>query len=85
MKLPKTFPRFCHSYRSINARMSIKRVPLTTETVKESDFKLKVVHQSDNFLVIDKNFDLVLNDNDPLRFSLAKETFIKGVTQSCSV
>ena len=38
----------------------------------ESDFTLKVLHRSENFLAVDKNFDLVMNDDDPERFSLAK-------------
>jgi hypothetical protein len=36
------------------------------------NFRLKVIHQSANFLAVDKNFDLVMNDNDPDRMSLAK-------------
>ena len=38
----------------------------------ESDFTLKVLHRSENFLAVDKNFDLVMNDDDAERFSLAK-------------
>jgi hypothetical protein len=38
----------------------------------ESDHSLKVIYRSENFLVVDKNFDLVMNDDDPDRFSLAK-------------
>ena len=56
--------------------MSTNSFPLNNEIIKEADFKLKVVHQSSNFLVIAKNFDLVMNDNDPQRFSLAKVVHI---------
>ena len=38
----------------------------------EADHSLKVIYRSENFLVVDKNFDLVMNDDDPDRFSLAK-------------
>ena len=38
----------------------------------ESSFVLKVLHRSENFLAVDKNFDIVMNDDDPERFSLAK-------------
>ena len=37
-----------------------------------SEFQLKILHRSENFLAIDKNYDLVMNDDDPDRFSLAK-------------
>ena len=44
----------------------------TLGTMVESSFDLKVLHRSENFLAVDKNFDLVMNDDDPERFSLAK-------------
>ena len=36
------------------------------------EFPLTILHRSENFLVVDKNYDLVMNDDDPDRFSLAK-------------
>ena len=42
------------------------------ESESISNHSLKVILRSENFLVVDKNFDLVMNDNDPERFSLAK-------------
>ena len=44
----------------------------TLGKMAESSFVLKVLHRSENFLAVDKNFDLVMNDDDPERFSLAK-------------
>ena len=34
-------------------------------------FELRVLHRSDHFLAVDKPYDLVMNDDDPDRFSLA--------------
>jgi hypothetical protein len=45
--------------------------------VKMEDLKLEVLHLSKNYLVVNKCFDLVMNDNDPERFSLAKLMKIK--------
>ena len=46
-------------------------VLLPSHKKQDDSIKLKIIHQSANFLVIDKAFDLVMNDNDPERFSLA--------------
>ncbi len=56
---------FCQrNYRVMNIAMNTQKDP--------SEFQLKILHKSENFLVVDKNYDLVMNDDDPDRFSLAK-------------
>ncbi len=44
---------------------------------KMENLELEVLHLSKNFLVVNKCFDLVMNDNDLERFSLAKLMKIK--------
>jgi len=50
------------------------KAKVLSETLKKmnDNFVLKILYRSENFLVVDKNFDLVMNDDDPERFSLAK-------------
>lgn len=48
--------------------VKLKSVPFNEMNRK---FELKVLHRSENFLAIDKDFDLVMNDDDPERFTLA--------------
>lgn len=41
------------------------------DVTKLENFDLKVLHLSKNYLVVNKCFDLVMNDNNPERVSLA--------------
>jgi len=55
----------------------ISQCDKSLKLMKMEDLKLEVLHLSKNYLVVNKCFDLVMNDNDPERFSLAKLMKVK--------
>ena len=59
------------SASGIRSKLVFRLLEKTRSMIQErSDSELRILHQSTNFLVVDKPFDLIINSDDPERQSL---------------